>query len=59
MSVHPGTLAIFLGTLVLIAAGAFVYRQGYIRSRAALVAIAIVIGFFIVWGVSPGVAPSS
>ena len=44
---------------LLVGAGVFVYRRGYIRSRAALVAIAIVIALLVVWGMGPGVAPNS
>ena len=59
MGIRAGSLAIFVLALVLIGAGVFVYRQGYIRSRAALVAIAILVGLLVVWGMSPGVAPAS
>ncbi len=64
MGVRVGTLpasafVAILVAMVLIGGGVFAYRQGYIRSRAALVAIGIVIGLLIVWGMSPGVAPSS
>jgi hypothetical protein len=52
-------LLALLAAVALLGAGAFVYRRGYIRSRAALVAIGIVIGLLIVWGMAPGVAPSS
>lgn len=45
--------------LLAVAAGVFVYRWGYIRSRAALVAIGLVIAVLVVWEMSPGVAPSS
>jgi len=48
-----------LAAVALIGAGVFVYRRRYIRSRAALVAIGIVIGLLIVWGTTPGVTPSS
>ncbi|HEX8842629.1 MAG TPA: hypothetical protein VF757_10070 [Sphingomicrobium sp.] len=52
-------LLALLAAVALFGAGAFVYRRRYIRSRAALVAIGIVIGLLIVWGMTPGVAPSS
>ena len=48
-----------LVALVLIGGGVFAYRRGYIRSRAALVAIAILVGLLIVWRMAPGVASSS
>ena len=59
MGGRVGSVAIFLLALVLLGVGVFVYRRGYIRSRAALVAIAIVIALLLVWRMSPGVAPSS
>ena len=60
MGVRVGSLSIIIFVaLALIGAGVFAYREGYVRSRAALVAIAIVVGLLIVWGVSPGVAPAS
>lgn len=64
MGVDVGALPVSaLVTLVIalmaVAAGVFVYRLGYIRSRAVLVAIALVIAVLVLWGVSPGVAPSS
>jgi hypothetical protein len=50
------TLAI---AALIIGASVFVYMRGYIRSRAALVAIAILIGLLLVWSMAPGVAPTS
>lgn len=53
------TVIALILVLPIIGAGIFVYRRGYVRSRAALVAIAILIGLLVVWGMSPGVAPTS
>ncbi len=64
MDVRVGTLPVsaFIAlvlAVLLIGAGVFLYRRGYVRSRAALVAIAILIALLVVWGMGPGVAPTS
>jgi hypothetical protein len=53
------TAAALILAVLIIGAAIFVYWRGYVRSRAALVAIAILIGLLVVWGMSPGVAPTS
>lgn len=53
------TFLILVLAVLIAGSGFFAYRQGFIRSRAALFAIAIVIGLLLVWRMAPGVAPTS
>jgi hypothetical protein len=45
--------------ILLIGGGVFLYRRAYVRSRAALVAIAILIALLVIRGMGLGVAPTS